>query len=88
MIDIVIEVCRGNLAQIIHDATDFETTLHFPAHGTITMRQDCSKYHIKQGDKINIRVKGRFMDTPAVIKDISGHKIYFEQTGGDSKWIK
>lgn len=47
MIDIVIEVYRGNLAQIIHDATDFETTLHFPPHGTITMRQDCSKYHIK-----------------------------------------
>lgn len=45
-------------------------------------------YNFKQGDKINIRVKGRFMETPAVIKDISGHKIYFEQTGGDSKWIK
>lgn len=88
MLDIVIEVYKGNLAQIIHDTISFEVSMQFPQYGTIEMRQDCRHYHIKRGDKINIRVKGRFMDIPAVIKSIAGNKIWFEQVVGDNKWIK
>lgn len=82
MRDIVIEVFnsdRTDMTQLIQDSIGLEVTMHFPKSGTIEMRQDCSHYHIKQGDKINIRVKGRFMKIPAVIKSTHGNVIEFEE---------
>ncbi|MCT3603129.1 hypothetical protein EFS28_07410 [Lactobacillus acidophilus] len=91
MRDIVIEVFNSdstNMARVIRGAVSLEVIMHFPRCGKVEMRQDCSHYHIKQGDGINIYVKGKSMTNPAVVKNIRGNVIYFEERMLENKWVK
>lgn len=88
MIGFVLEVISrddDNMIQIIRGIVNYKIVInHRPSYGTIKLYFDCDHYHIKKGDKINMRrdepgIANPVFHFPTVVKSTHGNVIEFEE---------